>query len=269
MKKLLSGLLTLVMIVSTITATGLLIARTAFGGNVMGEMLKVALDEVGVESYDEVLEEVLGEEYDSDIEEYFDVDAFEKEFGQLASDYLQYSSGITSDKPDTEKLQELVENAIEKFEDKEDVEIDKTYVDEFFDTLESELEATEIADSEVTQVMSVIYSQGLLIGAIAITIVCLLCIYLLSKDISKTIKRAGIVSIVNGILVLGLGKLIDIALNESLGTTEEIYLDILEVITNLFNTSGIICIVAGIILIVLAVFLKNKQKNEISTTPTE
>lgn len=259
MKKILSGILTIIAFISVLLATGLFIARSAFSGNSMGKMMTVALEDLEIENYDKLLEEILGDEYDSDMDKYFNSKKFEKELGKIASDYLLYSANVSEDEPSIDELRDLVENAIEKYEDKEDENVDTDMVDEFFDELEYELENTEVVEEEeVTEVLSVIFSTSLLLGSLAVALLCLAGIYALSKDIKKTVKRAGIISIIDGILVFGGGKLITFVLNKS-GEIDEITMELVTVITDLVSTSGIICIILGIVLIVVAkTVLKNK-----------
>lgn len=259
MKKILSGILTIIAFISVLLATGLFIARSAFSGNSMGKMMTVALEDLEIENYDKLLEEILGDEYDSDMDKYFNSKKFEKELGKIASDYLLYSANVSEDEPSIDELRDLVENAIEKYEDKEDENVDTDMVDEFFDELEYELENTEVVEEEeVTEVLSVIFSTSLLFGSLAVALLCLAGIYALSKDIKKTVKRAGIISIIDGILVFGGGKLITFVLNKS-GEIDEITMELVTVITDLVSTSGIICIILGIVLIVVAkTVLKNK-----------
>ncbi len=251
MKKLLSGLLTIIMFVALIFTTALFITRQAFGGDSMGKMMFAVMAEENGNNADNIIEGIMGDEYDEDIEEYFNIKKLEKELGNFVSDYFLYASGVNKDEPKLDKLRDLVDDAIEKYEDKEDVKIDDDEVDIFFDELEDELDDTEFLDDEVADVMKIIFSGSLLYGSMAVVIVCLALIYVLNKDIKKTVKRAGIAFIIDGILVFGLGAL----LNTAIGSEQELK-SIIEIVVNLFNTGAILCLILGIALIVVSKVLK-------------
>ncbi len=251
MKKLLSGLLTIIMFVALIFTTALFITRQAFSGDSMGKMMFAVLEEENGNDADNLIEGIMGDEYNEDIEEYFNIKKLEKELGNFISDYFLYVSGVNKDKPELDELRDLVEDAVEKYEDEEGTKVDDEEIDIFFDELEAELDANELLDDEVTDVMAIIFSGGLLYGSMAVVVLCLALIYVLNKDIKKTVKRAGILFIIDGILVFGLGALLN-----ALSNAQADLKSILGIVVNLFNTGAIICIVIGIVLIVVSKVLK-------------
>ena len=246
MKKLLSGLLTVVMFFAILLAIVLFGVRSALGTNSVSQMLDVMIDD-----YD-IAESLFNG--DEDIEEILEDKKAKKLMSKVVSGYVKYTMGITDNAPDVEALLEYV--AEETDADIDEDEIDEI-VDEFEDEMEQEREAAE-NDDELA-IFKTLFSSGLLIGTVAVIAACAFGIYYLSKDAEKAVKRIGIVAIINGVIVLGLGTAMMSIIEQEAGASDEAMMAIVEVMLNNFKTTGIVGIILGIVLIVVAI--KALKKN--------
>jgi hypothetical protein len=243
MKKLLSALLTIVMFFAVLFAIILFGIRSSFGTNSIGKMLDTMIEEQ--EIFGDILEE------DEDLEELFENKKVKKMMSEVVSGYVKYTLGISDDKPEVEEL-------FEYMADETDVDFDEDEIDEIIEEFESDMEYEREANNiEELSMIRAIFSPALLLITIAIAAGCAFIIYLLSKDVKKAVKRVGIITIINGAIVLILSLIILSVAQNSL-VDEEATLAIAEQIINTFRTLSIYSIILGIILTIVAVkVLKN------------
>lgn len=239
MKKLLSGALTIVMFFSILTTFGLIAAKNSINSNSMGKMMDVL-----VEEYDIV--DSFGGAAEDELEDLFEDKKFKKITSELLSDYVKYTVRITDKEPD---FTEFVEYVAEET----DSDYDEDEIEDLIDELESEMETERIPeDDESAGVIKAIFSGSALIVALLISVACAFGIYSLNKDSKKTVRRVGIVSIIDGALIMGLGSLLMNFAEQEAGSSDEAMMAVVEIILNNFTTIGIVCIILGIVLVVLS-----------------
>lgn len=239
MKKLLSGVLTVIMFFSILATAGLIATRNSISSNSMGKMMDVL-----VEEYDII--DGFGEVTKDEIEDLFENKKLKKITSELLSDYLKYTVRITDKEPDFTKFVEYVA-------EETDVDYDDDEIEDLIEELESEMENERISeDDESAGVIKAIFSGSSLIVTLLISVACAFGIYSLNKNSKKTVRRVGIISIINGVLIMGLGSLLMNVIEQEAGSSEEVMMTVVEIMLNNFTTIGIVCIILGIVLVVLS-----------------
>lgn len=247
MKKLLSGLLTIVMFVTLFVSMILFGVRTMLSENSVGKMLDVMNEEYGI------IDDIVGT--DEELEELFEDKKAKDLMSEVVSGYVKYTAGITDEKPDIEKF-------IDYVVEETDVEIDEDEIDNMIDDFEADLEeAREESDSEEFAIIRTLFSPTLITGSLVIVAVCAFGIYALSKDAKKTVKRIGIVAVINGLIVAGFGSSISSFIEQEATAGDEVVVSVVEVMLNTFKTTGIASLVIGVVLIVIAAKVLKKNTN--------
>lgn len=248
MKKLLSGVLTVIMFFSILATACLIATRNSISSNSMGKMMDVL-----VEEYD-IIDEFGGVAKD-EIEDLFENKKFKKITSELLSDYLKYTVRITDKEPDFTKFVEYVA-------EETDSDYDDDEIEDIIDELERNMENERISeDDESAGVIKAIFSGSTLIITLLISLACAFGIYSLNKDSKKTVRRVGIISIINGALIMGLGSLLMNFIEQEAGPSEEVMMTVVEIMLNNFTTIGIICIILGIALVALSPKIKTMLSN--------
>ncbi len=257
MKKLLSGILTIVMFFSILTTVGLIATRNSISRSSMEKMMDVL-----VEEYD-IVDGFGGTDKD-ELEDLFEDKKFKKITSELLSDYVKYTVRITDKEPNFTKFVEYVA-------EETDSDYTEDELEDLIDELESEMKSERISeDDESAGMIRAIFSGSSLIVSLLISVACAFGIYSLNRDSKKTVRRVGIISIIDGALILGLGSLLMAFIEQEASSSEEVMMTIAEVILNNFTTIGIIFVILGIILVVLspkiASMLLNVKKSNPGTT---
>lgn len=234
MKKLLSGLLTVVMFVSIITSVLLFSIRGMISSNNIEKMYDTFAEEG-------VIEELIGFD-SSEFEEVLDDKEYKKMLADLTSEFVKYTLFITDETPDIEPLLDYLKEEDDSLSDAEIEEM----IEEFEEEIENERES--INDDETTDVIKTLFSNSVLFGSIAITIACIFVIYVLSKDIKKTVRKVAVIDVITGILIVFSGTALVEAMKQEAGTPVEV----VEALFGTFKTNGIICLILGIVLFVAA-----------------
>lgn len=234
MKKILSGLLTVVMFVSIITSVTLFSIRGMISSNNIEKMYDTFAEEG-------VIEELIGFD-SSEFEEVLDDKEYKKMLAELTSEFVKYTLFITDETPNIEPLLDYLKEADDSLSDAEIEEM----IEEFEEEIENERES--INDDKTTAVIKTLFSNSVLFGLIAITIACIFVIYVLSKDIKKTVRKVAVIDVLTGILIVVSGTALVEAMKQEAGTPVEV----VEALFGTFKTNGIICLILGIVLFVAA-----------------
>lgn len=248
MKKLLSGLLTVVMFFALLAAIVLFGIRSALSESSVSKMLDVMIEE-----YD-----MVGDMFNEDEEltELFEEDKKAKNLmSKVVSGYVKYTMGITDDKPELEEFFEYVA-------EETDTDIDEDEIDEMIEEFEDEMEEErEAAEGEEMEMVKTIFSPSLLIISLVVVAGCAFVIYILSNDAKKAVKRIGIVSIISGVIVAGFGSLLMSFVEQEANSAEEVVMSVVEIMLNTFKSTGIISIIVGVALIIVAAKVLKKNTN--------
>ena len=243
MKKLLSGLLTVVMFVSIITSVLLFSIRGMISSNNIEKMYDTFAEEG-------VIEELIGFD-SSEFEEVLDDKEYKKMLADLTSEFVKYTLFITDETPDIEPLLDYLKEEDDSLSDAEIEEM----IEEFEEEIENERES--INDDETTDVIKTLFSNSVLFGSIAITIACIFVIYVLSKDIKKTVRKVAVIDVLTGILIVVSGTALVEAMKQEAGAPVEV----VEALFGTFKTNGIISFGRPIMLLIGAIILFNKYNS--------
>ncbi|MGN1370799.1 MAG: hypothetical protein ACI4XM_00755 [Candidatus Coprovivens sp.] len=238
MKKLLSGLLTIVMFFSIIGTLTLIGLRGAISTGSVEKMIDTM-----IEKYDFL--ETTGIAEEEELKELMEEDKeFKKMFSKVVADTLKYSARISDEMPD-------FKNLLEYIEEKTDIEIEKDAIEENIKELEDSLKEERISeDTEGLDILQSLFSTSSLISGIIVTILLELGICVLTKDVKKGVKRLGETLATAGLAVYGLSKLLISFISQE--SIDEEVASIIETMLNPFDTVGIISIILGVVLIILA-----------------
>ena len=234
MKKLLSGLLTVVMFVTIILSVLLFSIRGMVSSNNIEKMYDTFTEEG-------VIEDLIGFD-NSEFEEVLDDEEYKEMLADLTSEFVNYTLFITDETPDIEPLLDYLKEEDDSLSDAEIEEM----IEEFEEAIERERES--INDDETTAVIKTFFSNGLLFGLIIVTIACIFIIYTLSKDIKKTVRKVAVIDVLTGLLVVGVGSLFIGAMKQE----ADMPVEIVEAVFGTFKTNGIICLILGVILFIAA-----------------
>ncbi len=266
MKTLGSILLTIIMFFASLGFTGLVVFRSICSTDNLTNLLTGILeDEEIFEEADEIFEDVLGDEYTPEIEKYFEKDELADVFAEFVRDYALYYVGVESEIPKTNEIQEFVEEAVKKYEKETGEKIDTSELDEYFDKVDKELKKeasnNEEIPKEVKMIASTIFSDALLYTLLAVIIVCAFLVFLITKAIHKPFRKIGIISIIDGALVLLLGLLLNTIKN--IDTIENTLVDVINTLATSVTQTGLIFVGVGIVSVVVSVVLYNTRNKNI------
>lgn len=254
-KKMLSGLLNIVILIVIIIVSILIIGRIVLSGSSLTKVIDSSLEVEGG------LEEFIGDsEYSEELMEIIDEDKLFEELGFLLSDVLKYEVGVTNEKPDFDGMKNLILKYADEYEEETGVKISSEEIDELFEDIEMEFDdISEEVPQEVSLVFKVLYSNALLYGLIGAVAGCVLLDFVLRKDWSIVSRHSGIVLIINSLILFLLKLFLDTAAKDVSYDDGRVLIDVL---LDSVNIVSIVSLVIGIVLIVLSIYLKNKVKND-------
>lgn len=240
MKKLLSGLLTIVMFFALITTMALIGVRGAIGTNNVEKILELGYEEYGESGT------FLGVEMEGYEEELLEDKEAKKLMSSLVSDALKYYMRITDKEPDFEPFLEYVV-------EETDVDIDDSEIEEIADEMIEYLDEDRLSeDDEGVAIVQMLFSTTLLIGAILVVVVCVVAICALTKNVQKGVKRLGSATAAAGLAVYGLSSLLLMFATNQASASEEQIVSFMEILFSPFGTVGVVSLILGIVLALLS-----------------
>lgn len=240
MKKLLSGFLTIVMFISLIGTLALIGVRGAISSGSIEKMIDTMIEDynfmetTGIADVEE-LEELMEEDKE-----------FKKLFSATIADTLKYSARISDEMPDYEKLFDYIE-------EETDIEVDKEDIETAVEELEEKIESERLSeDEEGVEVVQTLFSASSLISGIVVVVLSLVGICVLTKDVKKGVKRLGCSAAAAGLALYGLSTLIISFISQEATGPDAEMVGLVEVMLSPFGTIGVISLIIGIVLIILA-----------------
>lgn len=240
MKKLLSGLLTIVMFIALIGTLSLIGVRGALSSSSIGKMIDTMIEDynffesTGIAEVEE-LEELMEEDKE-----------FKKLFSGVVADTLKYTIRISDEMPEYEGLFEYIV-------DETDIEVEEDDIEIAIEELEEQAKAERLSeDDEGVAVVQTLFSIGSLLSGIVVVILSLLGICALTKNVGKGVKRLGCTAAAAGLALYGLSTLIISFISQEATGSEAEMLGLVEVMLSPFGTVGVISIIIGIILAILS-----------------
>ena len=264
-KKLISAILSLVMLIAITGLCSIFVIRTLLSGaNVIDLALKSA--NVSDIKYSDVLSNLTGQDLNGDLSAYIDDEELKTNLEDFITNTLKYYSGVKDVAvPSVDALKEQINNSIDKYEEKTGKKINRDQVDEAFKNLDTEVaQSIGVTNSEeIKTIFNFIYSNKLVIFLLILIIAIIVIKILMFHSIIELLKSIIVIVMFNSFGNFGFG----IALKSLFKTSSEPQIDIiLKNITSSFNKialiSLIIALTFSIILIIIKVIKKNKNKKE-------
>lgn len=279
LKKLSSGLFSTILFILISLLATLLLTRTIINSNTINDILNILTtnnnetintDDINLTDNKEdfvetILEEVLNEtSIPNEVIDYLE----NEEVTEFVNDYinqtLQYLIGIQQmPSLNSEEFNTIINNAITEYENVSGNQVDKEEINNMISEADETLSAIKIPSNNYTdtirKVLRIFFDNRTLYLLIALTLICIVIIIMLSGIIT-TLKRIGVILIINGILFNAYSLLISF-----LGNTNEIINGTLKTIIHHINTYGYTMFGVGVGLFILMIILKpiiDKKKLE-------
>ena len=131
------------------------------------------------------------------------INEFDEEMGNIISSYFRYTSGISDQKPDTSRFEEIIQESINKYEKETGKKVDRKRINKALDAMDKVLEETTPSkiDKRIKIFFNMIYSDTLLIITINLILVLLALIYILNRRVISVVKSSAIATSINTIFL--------------------------------------------------------------------
>lgn len=261
MKTFLNHLLTDLLLILVVFLTVIILGRIIMAGENVFNFVKEDISEkISTDSIEEgVLRDFMNEEDAEGISEYINENEFDEEFGDLISSYFKYTSGIEDEKPDLSELEEVIREAIKRYEEETGKEIDETKINGAIDTMNKVFEETTPAkiNEKIKFFLNLIYSDKILTLVIVLILAILGLIFIINKSIVAVVKSCSIVTTINTIFLFVLSYIIN-----RINTESMISLNVLNYFVKLSRKTAAIFLIISIVLITLVIAINVINKKD-------
>lgn len=252
LKKIVSSLLSLILLLAITTICSIFVIRNLLSGDIILNILNN--QNINNIDYFSLISDFNNKEYEN-INEYFDTKEITKELESIFINYLKYSSGIPdTNTPSTQSLKDLIKDTSSKYEQETGKSLNLEEINKQLDELEIKLaEKNELSSNNMyKKVFQFTYNNKYIYFAIAISIVCIILIFLLNK-LESLIKHLITVFLFNGIGNLSFGLALNKIINPEINSSIK---GLSTTLTNIFNKIAIISFIIASILIVTFIAIK-------------
>lgn len=252
LKKIVSSLLSLILLLAITTICSIFVIRNLLSGDIILNILNN--QNINNIDYFSLISDFNNKEYEN-INEYFDTKEITKELESIVINYLKYSSGIPdTNTPSTQSLKDLIKDTSSKYEQETGKSLNLEEINKQLDELEIKLaEKNELSSNNMyKKVFQFTYNNKYIYFAIAISIVCIIFIFLLNK-LESLIKHLITVFLFNGIGNLSFGLALNKIINPEINSSIK---GLSTTLTSIFNKIAIISFIIASILIVTFIAIK-------------
>jgi len=252
LKKIVSSLLSLILLLAITTICSIFVIRNSLSGDIILNILNN--QNINNIDYLSLISDFNNKEYEN-INEYFDTKEITKELESIFINYLKYSSGIPdTNTPSTQSLKDLIKDTSSKYEQETGKSLNLEEINKQLDELEIKLaEKNELSSNNMyKKVFQFTYNNKYIYFAIAISIVCIIFIFLLNK-LESLIKHLITVFLFNGIGNLSFGLALNKITNPEINSSIK---GLSTTLTSIFNKIAIISFIIASILIVTFIAIK-------------
>lgn len=252
LKKIVSSLLSLILLLAITTICSIFVIRNSLSGDIILNILNN--QNINNIDYLSLISDFNNKEYEN-INEYFDTKEITKELESIFINYLKYSSGIPdTNTPSTQSLKDLIKDTSSKYEQETGKSLNLEEINKQLDELEIKLaEKNELSSNNMyKKVFQFTYNNKYIYFAIAISIVCIIFIFLLNK-LESLIKHLITVFLFNGIGNLSFGLALNKIINPEINSSIK---GLSTTLTSIFNKISIISFIIASILIVTFIAIK-------------
>lgn len=261
MKKVLNHLLTDILLFLVVFLTVIIMGRDVLSGNNVYNIVK---DDIGEKINNNnieksVLKDFINEEDAEGISEYLNEEDFDEEMGNVISSYFKYTSGISEEKPDLEKFEEVIKSAVDKYEKKTGKKVDEKKIDIAISSMDKVLsEATPSKlDNRVKTFMNIIYSDSILSLVIVLILSVLTLIFIVNRSLIAVIKSSAIVTTINTVFIFILSIVINKVNTESVISAKAI-----KYFVKLSKKTATIFLIISIVLILILIISNTIRKKD-------
>lgn len=259
MKKILNHLLTDILLFLVVLLTIIIIGRIILADDNIYSMVKDNINEkISSKNIEEgVLKDFINEDDAEGISKYINENEFDEEFGSIISSYFKYTSGITDEKPNLNKFEKVIKEAVDKYEKETGKKIDDKKINQAINNMNKVIEDSKPVklDKRVKMFLNFIYSDTTLSLIIILIIFIIAIKYYINKSIMAVIKSSAIVSSINTIFLIALSYIISIINNDKFLSpkTHKFFIKI-------SRNAAIIYLLLSIILFIILFINKNNEK---------
>ena len=259
MKKVLNHLLTDILLFLVVLLTIIIIGRIILADDNIYSMVKDNINEqISSKKIEEgVLKDFVNEEDAEGISKYINENEFDEEFGSIISSYFKYTSGITDEKPNLNKFEKVIKEAVDKYEKETGKKIDEKRINQAINNMNKVIEDSKPVklDKRVKMFLNFIYSDNTLSLIIILIIFIIAVKYYINKSIMAVIKSSAIVSSINTIFLIALSYIISIINNDKFLSPKTH-----KFLINISRNTAIIYLLLSIILITILFINRNNKK---------
>lgn len=259
MKKVLNHLLTDILLFLVVLLTIIIIGRIILADDNIYSMVKDNINEqISSKRIEEgVLKDFINEDDAEGIIKYINENEFDEEFGSIISSYFKYTSGITDEKPNLNKFEKVIKEAVDKYEKETGKKIDEKKINQAINNMNKVIEDSKPVklDKRVKIFLNFIYSDTTLSLIIILIIFIIAVKYYINKSIMAVIKSSAIVSSINTIFLIALSHIISIINNDKFLSPKTH-----KFLIKISRNTAIIYLLLSIILITILFINRNNEK---------
>lgn len=261
LKKLLSMVLSLVMLGAITTLCALFVIRNLLSGSTIVD-LAIKTASVGSTGYTSILTEITGEEVYEDFSEYISEEELKENLEDFISSTLKYYSGVDgAEIPSIDNLKEQVYEASKVYEEKTGKKVNYEDIDKTFDKLDEGI-ANNVGvtnDEKVKKTFNFIYSDKVIMLAVIILIGSLVLKLIIDRNILSLVKNIAVIALLNTLGNWGLGAVLQSMFKDN----DNVRL-VVDEIASTFNKIAIISVIIAIVFLVIWIVIKVMRKNKVS-----
>ncbi len=261
LKKLLSMVLSLVMLGAITTLCALFVIRNLLSGSTIVD-LAIKTASVGSTGYTSILTEITGEEVYEDFSEYISEEELKENLEDFISSTLKYYSGVDgAEIPSIDNLKEQVYEASKVYEEKTGKKVNYEDIDKTFDKLDEGI-ANNVGvtnDEKVKKTFNFIYSDKVIMLAVIILICSLVLKLIIDRNILSLVKNIAVIALLNTLGNWGLGAVLQSMFKDN----DNVRL-VVDEIASTFNKIAIISVIIAIVFLVIWIVIKVMGKNKVS-----
>ena len=280
-KKLISTIFTIILMVLVTTLSSVLVVRTMLYKNTINDMINIFVtndnktintEDINVKNksntgiVEDLFEEVLDEtSIPSEIIDYLETEEVSEYINSYISQFMEYNIGM-SDLPtlNTKEFNELIDTAVKDYEKKTGNDINEEELNNIIISIDETVSNAELPDNKYVQtgrkVLRVCFDNRTLFILGALIVLSIL-IILLIKGIRSTFKRISIILIINSIILTAMSlALTFLGINEIVNT-------LLKIMINNLNTLAYTSFGIGVVIYILLILIKPRKPKLVIKVP--
>ena len=280
-KKLISTIFTIILMVLVTTLSSVLVVRTMLYKNTINDMINIFVtndnktintEDINVKNksntgiVEDLFEEVLDEtSIPSEIIDYLETEEVSKYINNYISQFMEYNIGM-SELPtlNTKEFNELIDTAVKDYEKKTGNDINEEELSNIIISIDETVSNAELPDNKYVQtgrkVLRVCFDNRTLFILGALIVLSIL-IILLIKGIRSTFKRISIILIINSIILTAMSlALTFLGINEIVNT-------LLKIMINNLNTLAYTSFGIGVVIYILLILIKPRKPKLVIKVP--